>query len=156
MNTNTTGKTITFQELRDMAYRTATGQYLTASLDYKTFQSAKHLEKSVCSRYEYLSEQDLRDEIFSLAESIFKTMMNISTVVLEEERETMIDRMVNDDINSIRDSMYNDDISFLDSVLRGSGWTPYQTLSDDQIIKEYEARDYDMDIPFINTVKEEV
>ena len=55
-------------------------------------------------------------------------------------REYMVDRMVMDDINSITESMYQDDVSFLDSVLRGDGWIPYNHIHDDAIVLEYESR----------------
>ena len=59
-------------------------------------------------------------------------------------REEMIDRMVRDDIGSIRTSLEKDDIMFLDSVLRGEGWVPYNKLSDVEIIREYEEREEDI------------
>jgi len=57
-------------------------------------------------------------------------------------REKMIDKMVEDDINMIRDAMYSDNVNFLDSTLRGEGWIPYNQLSDEGVVSEYAERDY--------------
>ena len=62
----------------------------------------------------------------------------------EPTREEMIDRMVCDDIGSIRQSLEKGDITFLDSVLRGEGWVPYNKLSDAQIVEEYRGREGDI------------
>lgn len=60
-------------------------------------------------------------------------------------REQMIDRMIRDDIGSIRRSLEESDVEFLDSVLRGEGWIPYNKLSDAQIESEYEGREDDIE-----------
>jgi len=71
----------------------------------------------------------------------FPNTQDKSNVTLpEEEREKMTERMVQRDIDSIRDSMEKEDMSFLDSVLKGEGWVPYDQLSDEEIIKEYKSR----------------
>lgn len=54
------------------------------------------------------------------------------------KREDMINELVERDINSIRDSLAIDDESFLDAVLRGDGWIPYNQLTDEQLQQEYE------------------
>ena len=59
-------------------------------------------------------------------------------------REEMIDRMVRDDIGSIRKSLEKGDVSFLDSVLRGDGWVPYSRLSDEEVRREYRERESDI------------
>ena len=55
----------------------------------------------------------------------------------KKEREDMINELVERDINSIRDSLAIDDESFLDAVLRGDGWIPYNQLTDEQLQQEY-------------------
>ncbi len=60
-------------------------------------------------------------------------------------REDMTNALVDDDIASIRRSLAMDDESFLDAVLRGDGWIPYNQLSDKELRREYEARDLDGD-----------
>ena len=58
----------------------------------------------------------------------------------ESKREDMINVLVALDIISIRDSLAIDDEWFLDAVLRGDGWIPYNQLTDEQLHKEYETR----------------
>ena len=56
-------------------------------------------------------------------------------------REEMIDEMIRDDIKGIKDDLYNDDVSFLDTVLRGGcGRKQYSELSDEEIKTEYNDR----------------
>lgn len=62
----------------------------------------------------------------------------------EFTRQQMIDRMVRDDIGSIRKSLEQGDVSFLDRVLRGEGWTPYNQLSDEEVAREYADREKDI------------
>lgn len=53
-------------------------------------------------------------------------------------REEMIDKLVERDVKSIRDDIcYYDDVSFLDAIIRGDGWKPYNQLTDEQIKLEY-------------------
>jgi len=63
----------------------------------------------------------------------------------DTKREDMTNALVADDILSIRDSLAIDDESFLDAVLRGDGWIPYNQLTDEDLRKEYEQRDLDGD-----------
>ena len=53
-------------------------------------------------------------------------------------REQMIDTLVDEDISDILRSDYYGDYSFLDSVLRGDGWKPYNQLTDEEIKAEYD------------------
>lgn len=62
----------------------------------------------------------------------------------QDERERITDRLVKDDIGSIRKSLANGDITFLDSVLRGDGWVPYSQLTDKQLLKEWKSREEDV------------
>lgn len=55
-------------------------------------------------------------------------------------RDTMIDFLVNNDIDDIRQAIMQDDIEFLDNVLRGEGWKPYNQLNDKEIEEEYNER----------------
>lgn len=65
------------------------------------------------------------------------------------KRKEMIDRMVQDDIDSIMQSAQNDDFVFLDAVLRGNGhgefvgWMPYNHLTDKQVVDEYLNREFE-------------
>jgi len=57
-------------------------------------------------------------------------------------REEMIDALVKQDIQSIIWSfLSHDDTEFLNSVLRGDGWTPYNQLTDSQVQEEYKEQE---------------
>ena len=56
------------------------------------------------------------------------------------DREKMIDKLVENDIIDIRQNLSENDIEFLDSVLRGQGWKPYIQLTDKEIETEYNDR----------------
>jgi len=58
----------------------------------------------------------------------------------ELTKEQMIDYLVNQDIEDIRQAIFNDDIEFLDRVLRGKGWKPYNQLNKNYIKEEYKSR----------------
>lgn len=53
-------------------------------------------------------------------------------------REQMIDALVERDIDTLSYFMAQGDHSFLDDVLRGDGWVPYNQLTDEQVRKTYE------------------
>ena len=52
-------------------------------------------------------------------------------------REQMVNALVKRDIESIMYSLAIDDTSFLDAVLQGDGWVPYNQLTDEQVLKTY-------------------
>ena len=52
-------------------------------------------------------------------------------------REQMIKRMIDCDIADIKQAMFNNDYAFLNAVLSGEGWIPYNQLSDDAIEQNY-------------------
>ena len=52
-------------------------------------------------------------------------------------REQMIDALVKRDIESILHSLANNDTSFLEDVLTGDGWVPYNQLTDEQLLEAY-------------------
>ena len=58
-------------------------------------------------------------------------------------REDMVNALVERDIESIRYSLAIDDESFLDAVLRGDGWVPYNQLTDEQLQEEYNELESD-------------
>ena len=53
-------------------------------------------------------------------------------------RAEMTDALVERDIESIIHSLAIDDIFFLDAVLRGDGWIPYNQLTDAQLKTTYD------------------
>jgi hypothetical protein len=53
-------------------------------------------------------------------------------------RQEMIDALVERDIESIMQSLVIGDTSFLDAVLRGDGWIPYNQLTDEQLKTTYD------------------
>ena len=58
-------------------------------------------------------------------------------------RQAMIDRLVEDDIQTIKDAMQNRDIEYLDFILRdGIG---YNKMSDESLIEEFENRTWEVE-----------
>lgn len=55
-------------------------------------------------------------------------------------KKQMINELVRQDIDDIRQALYQNDIEFLDRVLRGEGWKPYNQLSKVYIKEEYKSR----------------
>jgi hypothetical protein len=59
------------------------------------------------------------------------------------DRKAMIERLVDDDIQTIRDAMQNRDVEYLDFILRdGIG---YNKMSDDGLIEEFNNRTWEID-----------
>ena len=58
-------------------------------------------------------------------------------------RQAMIDRLVEDDIQVIQDAMQNRDIEYLDFILRdGVG---YNRMSDESLIEEFNNRTWEVE-----------
>ena len=58
-------------------------------------------------------------------------------------RQAMIDRLVEDDIQTIKDAMQNRDIEYLDFILRdGIG---YNKMSDESLIEEFNNRTWEIE-----------
>ena len=58
-------------------------------------------------------------------------------------RKTMIERLVEDDIQVIKDAMQNKDVEYLDFILRdGIG---YNKMSDESLIEEFNNRTWEID-----------
>ena len=58
-------------------------------------------------------------------------------------RQAMIDRLVEDDIQTIKDAMQNRDIEYLDFILRsGIG---YNKMSDEGLIEEFDNRTWEVE-----------
>ena len=56
-------------------------------------------------------------------------------------RQAMIERLVEDDIQTIKDAMQNRDIEYLDFILRdGVG---YNRMSDESLIEEFDNRTWE-------------
>ena len=56
-------------------------------------------------------------------------------------RQAMIERLVEDDIQTIKDAMQNRDIEYLDFILRSG--TGYNQMSDESLIEEFENRTWE-------------
>ena len=58
-------------------------------------------------------------------------------------RQAMIDRLVEDDIQTIKDAMQNRDIEYLDFILKdGVG---YNRMSDESLIEEFNNRTWEIE-----------
>ena len=58
-------------------------------------------------------------------------------------RQAMIDRLVEDDIQTIKDAMQNRDIEYLDFILKdGVG---YNRMSDESLIEEFNNRTWEVE-----------
>ena len=58
-------------------------------------------------------------------------------------RKAMIERLVDDDIQTVIDAMQNRDVEYLDFILRdGIG---YNKMSDDGLIEEFNNRTWEID-----------
>jgi SOS response regulatory protein OraA/RecX len=55
-------------------------------------------------------------------------------------KKEMINELVEQDIDDIRQAIYQDDFEFLDRVLKGEGFVPYNKRDMDEIKQEYIAR----------------
>lgn len=55
-------------------------------------------------------------------------------------RERMIDRLTDDDIDTISQGISAGDMSYLNDILCGNGWTQYNRMTDRQLDNEYVAR----------------
>lgn len=60
-------------------------------------------------------------------------------------RDEKVNLLVACDIRSIRNDMYDNDFSYLESILRGAGWVQYVDLTDEEVDEEFEARSCDWD-----------
>lgn len=55
-------------------------------------------------------------------------------------RDEIVAELVGQDIDNIRQGLYNNDIEFLENVLTGKGFVPYSKLSADELAQEYNER----------------
>lgn len=53
-------------------------------------------------------------------------------------REEMVDFLVERDINNILQDASDNDFSFLDAILRGEGWIQYNSMTDQQVEREFQ------------------
>ena len=59
------------------------------------------------------------------------------------DRKAMIERLVEDDIQTIIDAMQNRDVEYLDFILRdGVG---YNKMSDDELVQEFNNRTWEIE-----------
>jgi hypothetical protein len=58
-------------------------------------------------------------------------------------REEMIDRLVKNDVEDISRWISEGDTEFLTRVLRGDGWKGYNSLTNEEIVKEYKDREFE-------------
>lgn len=58
----------------------------------------------------------------------------------EKKRELMIKELIEVDISMIIEAMKHGDTEYIYHVLRGDGFTPYDMLTDEQLITEYEEQ----------------
>ena len=59
------------------------------------------------------------------------------------DRKAMIERLVDDDIQTIIDAMQNRDVEYLDFILRdGIG---YNKMSDDELVQEFNNRTWEIE-----------
>jgi len=58
-------------------------------------------------------------------------------------RETMIERLIANDITDIMQAYAENDTEFLERVLRGDGFIGYNHLTDTDILQEYQAREFE-------------
>ena len=57
-------------------------------------------------------------------------------------RQAMIERLVEDDIQTIKDAMQNRDIEYLDFILKSG--IVYNKMSDERLIEEFENRTWEV------------
>ena len=57
------------------------------------------------------------------------------------KREEMINRLVEDDIETIKEAMQNNDIEYLDYILRSG--VAYNKMSDEELFAEFENRTWE-------------
>ena len=59
------------------------------------------------------------------------------------DRKAMIERLVDDDIQVIKDAMQKNDVEYLDYILRdGVG---YNKMSDDELVQEFNNRTWEIE-----------
>jgi len=59
------------------------------------------------------------------------------------KREAMINRLVEDDIDAIKQGMQNNDIEYLDYILRSG--VAYNKMSDEELVAEFENRTWEIE-----------
>ena len=58
-------------------------------------------------------------------------------------RQAMIERLVEDDIQTIKDAMQNRDIEYLDFILKSG--IVYNKMSDESLIEEFDNRTWEVE-----------
>lgn len=61
--------------------------------------------------------------------------------MIKLSRQQVIDRLVDNDIEDIRQALYEDDIEFLVRVLTGDGWIGYNQMTNQEIADEFRERE---------------
>jgi hypothetical protein len=69
----------------------------------------------------------------------------VNDIKMNITKESMIDVMVADDIIGIIEDGHRYVYTFLDSVLRGDGFKPYSQCTEQEIVDEWNNRDYSLD-----------
>jgi len=93
-----------------------------------------------------LTKEQICNLAYGREQSVHDGTVNVIIALEEEktlsddERQKMIEALVDEDIKDIRQAMFQDDYEFLNYVLRGSGFYPYELCSDQVIKSEYEER----------------
>ena len=60
-----------------------------------------------------------------------------------KKKEKMICRMMAYDICAVLDDCADGDLSYLTSILTGVGWTQYNNMTDEDLLREWERGNYD-------------
>lgn len=57
---------------------------------------------------------------------------------MKKSREAMINTLVERDVDTIRQCLDANDTEYLECVLRGDGFTPYESLTEIELLQEYD------------------
>lgn len=76
---------------------------------------------------------------FTYNEVISITIGELSYQIPAYAKEAVIDRLVENDISSIKESLSHGDTEFLSNVLAGNGFKPYSQLTNNQLVEEFRS-----------------
>ena len=112
------------------------GDYeITCWKEFETFSEKR--AKELIDKYIHDSIENI--EIFCVKNK-GREIWNEETFFLT--RKEKVAMLISDDINDIIQSYYEDDTSFIERVLMGDKWRPYNQLSDIEIEREYQSRKF--------------
>ena len=118
--------------------------YMVSGDAFTSIETVRKYNRLATDGLKFQVRLKIDGEYSSSFDNVFDIFHQYKVILTDEIRRKFTDILVKNDIQSIKEDLSSNNTKFLEDILSGSGWIPYNQLTSEQLVDTYYEIVYDI------------